>query len=203
MDRETANLIIKAFGGSITRANGHTTICNLSNLAEEVLDILDFNIERIELDEKINASMGSTRKADKETSDLMEESDTWHVIANYRSPTLDSEMASFIEDALADRPGAVVLSPEKGKWELWVKTGSEVPVFSRSVTRHEMQTQLPNPGQNGPLCAILVVGMEYLGWDFAWHDGTNWQSFQNGTITGLTREVLHAIELPGGEKWNP
>jgi hypothetical protein len=99
-------------------------------------------------------------------------------------------------------PGAIILYlGEQRDWELWLKTGPEYPVYSSLKRWRGKQGQLPDVPVKGPLHAILVEGevSGYVNWDFATFDGTNWHSFQNGLITGLTMKVVYSVELPGTE----
>ena len=208
MDRETANLVIDALGGYVTHSGGVVSICALSGRAQEIADLLDLDFERIDLDEEIDSAIRDPMSTDKKTEELMAKSHTWQRITDADvSSTLTIEAARIIEESLLDRPGAVVLKPAKGEWELWIKVGPEYPVYLATGNKRDARAQLPDTGQKRPLCAILVEdrASKYLGWDFGSFDGTNWNTFQNGLITGLTCKVIKSVELPdnGGAEWSP
>lgn len=197
MDKETAALVIGYLGGRIVRANGQVSICGLSTEDEWVFDVFDLDIERIELDEKIDKFKGS----DLELRALLRDSESWNQATE--CPTLD--IARIIRDELSDIPGAVIVYPNAKEgdwpgdiWELWLKTGPECPVYP-SLKRRRLKREIFPPAEGKyPLCAILVKSITsgYPDWDFATFDGTNWQSFQHGMITGLTYKVIWSGELP-------
>lgn len=210
MDRETANLVIDALGGYVTHSRGVVSICALSTQAQEIADLLSLDFERIDLDEEIDSAIRNPMKTDKITGELMAKSHTWQRITDAdASSTLTLEAAKIIEEALWDRPGAVVLEPAKDEWRLWIKVGPESPVYLATGSKRDARAQLPDTGLKRPLRAILVVDTTsgYKSWDFGSFDGTNWNAHAHGLITGLTCKVIKSVELPapdnGGTEWNP
>lgn len=195
MDRETATNLVTALGGYVTSAGGGVSICGLSGQAQEIADLLDLDFERIDLDKRIDHFIRDPFIPDEKVQGLMRKSESWHMV---ESPTLDIEAAVAIEEALWDRPGAVVLRKTNGEWELWVKLGPEFPVYLAAGNKHDTRAQSPDTKPKSPLFAILVrdSASEYIGWDFGSFDGTNWNTFAHGLITGLTCEVIKVVELP-------
>lgn len=196
MDKETARELIRLLGGSVT-AQGSS---GLSPDALEIADLLDLDFKRMNLDEEIDALIRDPYASDEKTEALMSKSQSWRLVAyeGARYCEFDLETIKEICTELSDNPGAYIIKDEHGKWEFWVKVGPEHPVYQSLKRKGPTSDPMPKDSKRGPLCAILVrdCAVEYLAWDFGTFDGTNWHSFANGLITGLTKEVAQSVELP-------